>query len=167
MKNKIIILLAVILLLSAGSASARPGIYIAVEPINDNVKAGEIAKYTVKVHTTPDVTDTENVHLYIESPLPGWDYIFTPNDFDIHKDPDVQTSILEVHVPPGTDSAIYTKWIKASTTYGDVPDWETADFTTYVNVNLPPPPVPELSTMTLISIGIFGMLLVSRKYRGT
>lgn len=134
MKKKTIIILALILLMLAGVASAHPGIYLTVDPIKDSVKSGETAKYLVTVHTTPDVSDTENVHLYIDNPLQDWVYTFTPNDFDIFQDPDTKTSILEVYVPPGTVPEVYTTKINANTTYGGISDWETTDFTTYVNV---------------------------------
>lgn len=162
MKNKIIIIIVIILLFLGVTASAHPGIYITVDPIQDTVNAGEIAKYTVTVHTTPDVTDIENVNLFIDSPLPGWDYIFTPNDFDIGPDPDTKTSTLEVHVPSGTLPATYTKKIMASTIYGGIPDFETADIETHVNVT----GIPEFPTVAFPVISVIGLMLLFQRKKG-
>jgi hypothetical protein len=161
-KIKTTILLAVILLLSAGTASA--GISVSVTPMtpgSDTVSPGGTAKYTLTVSLDPDESDlthTENVNLFVSSPPTDWTYTFNPNLFDMVQS-ETRTVNLDVYVAANTEPATYIRQGDVSTTDAllQIPDFST---TTYVVTTTA---IPEFPTVALPIVSVIGLMLLFHK----
>lgn len=163
-KNSIIKLVIIVTLLIAQSTltSANPGITVDVTPLNPQVVPPGPANYSVTV--TSSSTETERVTLSIVNPKAGWTYSFSENDFDLTPagtSGATKTVALNITVPAGNPFGDYLHDIRAfAVVLGFEGQFDEETF--FLNVlttAVPPPPVPEMSTFILTSVGIVGIVV--------
>ena len=157
-KIKTTILLAVILLLSAGTASAGV-VSVSVVPIVDTVSPGGTATYQLILG---GLLETETVSLSVPTPPAGLTYTFTPSDFVLEQTPAEMTVNLEVHVAADTAPGTYSTQGEAITAVCVAPDLCIQDepITTYVVTTTA---IPEFPTVALPIVSIIGLMLLFQK----
>lgn len=160
-KIKTTILLAVILLLSAGTASANPGISVSVTPpAGITVAPGETASYALSVFLDPDGLGSRPAHLSITNPVAGWTYTFSDNDFVISEGQTIPVT-LEVGVAADTTQGTYASDGDASTTVCldgfCIAGWDATTFVVYTTA------IPEFPTVALPIVSIIGLMLLFQK----
>lgn len=171
--------LIVISLMTIGVTSANPGFNIYVDPINVLAAPGETAEYSVTVFPIDTLTDPEFVEFMVvdnSGNMIGWNTLFSENLFLISYPtyPNGKTVNLRITVPQGTREGSYYLKVRGE---GYLPDGnippnpdrdlgylESSEFPIIVSAG-PPAPVPELNTAMLTTTGIFGILLISRRYK--
>ncbi|MCW7080883.1 MAG: hypothetical protein OCU16_07290 [Candidatus Methanospirare jalkutatii] len=133
---------------------ADPGVSLDITPINDKVLPGETASY--KVNVTSQVDMKETVHLNITNPIPGWNYTFSDNDFNL---PAYSSKTVDmfITVAPNASPGNYYHDVKAEGLW----DHWTVEETVYTNVLTTV--IPEFSTIAIPAAAIFVMLFFIRR----
>ena len=150
-----------LLLLSAGTASANPGIVVTVSPVVDTVAPGGTATYTVTVESITTVE--EHVVLSISDPTTGWVYTFNPVEFDIAPGATV-VSDLSMTVPGDAPQGDYYHTVNASAYLPGLEWLGAVEASTYTNILTTV--IPEFPTVAIPAmLALSGYLLIGRRRR--
>ena len=156
-KIMVVLVVTISLLISVGIVSAADrGINLFVTPITDSVLVGETATYTVTVKPITKVT--EKVTLDVSNKIAGATYTFSDNGFDVGPYPDPVTVTMSIDIPSTAVAGNYPQTVTADAEWMGIPAYETSDFTTYVDVQ-----IPEFSTIAIPVAAVFGLLLLMRR----
>src|SRR3972149_8284185 len=144
---------------------------LTIDPINTAfvVQGGSI-DYRVTITLTEPLSDESNWLDEVFSILDkrdGWTYNFVPENVRLlNNSGESRTSILTMTVPETAPVGLYQHTVLASGTTELDEFWGLVGGVerTYV-VSTPVDPIPELNTGILTSIGIFGLLLLTRRNR--
>ena len=163
LKLGILMILAIFLITNIVSA----GVNLVITPVDsESTVPGGIIRYTVTL--TPDESGLgspwEDEYFSVDDPMESWNYIFNPANFRIYETDTSRSSILTISVPPDAQPGIYSHTVSVS---GYDETGQIIGIATEVRTEIfdvPVAPVPELGSTKLILVGLFGMVLISRKY---
>lgn len=167
MKNWIIGILSVLMLSNIVSA----GVILTVTPVGPSfaVQGGTIeyqAIVTVEDTGLGSPWQEEIFSVDNADKQPGWNYNFNPGSVTVNDIAgESQSSILTMTIPSDAPTGTYSHTIIA-TGYDEVGQMigiET-EIDTYI-VSTPVEPIPELNTGILMSAGMIGLVLISRRYK--
>lgn len=174
-KNIIRLILPIFIgLLTINAVSA--GFNVVVTPVNNVVQPGGIATFNVEVVAIDTLGIEEIVDLSVTTDSEGliptsWQTTFTPDLFPIGPYSDVsmrtRTSTLQIVAPDPFTSPVQL-YVKGDGLVELVPG--DPDSTISAELSIFPiavAPVPELNTIILTSAGLLGLVLVSRRKKGT
>lgn len=152
------IILAFLVLSSIGIASANPGIVVRVMPDSIGAEQGDTITYQVETESITDMT--EHVKLSIQNPTADWNYVFDNPEFDIGPGEKITTN-LHVTIPTDASGTMYQSDVLGTGAVPGLEEFTTeTSFFTFITAI---PPVPEQSTMTLVGLGMLGLILIVRR----
>lgn len=164
-KRKIILGVLSLLLLTNISFGA---VELNLTPVNGiNVVQGGSISYTATVKLTEVAGFPRKEEFSIKSAdmQPNWVYDFEPQNVTLETNGDSKTSTLTITVPINATTGLYRHTVIASG-YDDlgneiIIESEVDTFAINTAIN----PVPESMTAILISLGLIGIFILTRKYK--
>ena len=163
MKSGILGILTIFLFVNIASA----GFDLRITPAgSDSTVPGGTIGYIATVSPEIDGLGSpwEDVRFSVEDPMDGWNYAFNPTHFMLYETDTSKSSTLTISVPADTQPGIYSHTVSASgydesgQIIGIATEFRTEIF------DVPVAPVSELGVTVLMSVGLLGVFIVSRKY---